>query len=91
MFFYRQALIEGIAKARLWLDDLISDHVMSTAEIAKRERCSERSVRMTLGLAFLSPATVKAAIGGVIASGDRYYAVGKCAGELASRAHLVAR
>jgi hypothetical protein len=57
-------LVEGIAKARLWLEDLVSGRVASTAEITGRERCSERSVRMTLALAFLSPSNTKAAVDG---------------------------
>jgi site-specific DNA recombinase len=44
----RARLIEGIAKARGWLDDLLQGRCKSTHEIASREDCSERSVRMTL-------------------------------------------
>jgi hypothetical protein len=62
-------LIEYIAKARLWLDDLISGRVQSTNDIADREACSERSVRMTLGLAFLSPASITAAVAGALPAG----------------------
>src|SRR3712207_7123692 len=43
------------SKARQWLDELLSGQVKDTHEIAVRESCSERSVRMTLNLAFLSP------------------------------------
>jgi hypothetical protein len=60
----RARLLEGIAKARLWLDGLIAGRFTSTAEIARHERCSERAVRMTLSLAFLAPAIVKAALEG---------------------------
>jgi site-specific DNA recombinase len=65
----RARLVEGIAKARLWLDQLVSGEIESTSEIAERENCSERSVRMTLGLAFLSPAIVKAAVDGTLPHG----------------------
>jgi DNA invertase Pin-like site-specific DNA recombinase len=65
----RARLVEGIAKARLWLDELVSGKVRSTSEIAKREACSERSIRMTMGLAFLSPPIVKAAIDGSLPNG----------------------
>jgi site-specific DNA recombinase len=65
----RARLVEGIAKARLWLDQLVSGEIESTSEIAEREKCSERSVRMTLGLAFLSPAIVKAAVDGTLPRG----------------------
>ena len=60
----RARLLEAIAKARLWLDGLIAGRFTSTAEIALHERCSERSVRITLSLAFLAPAIVRAAVEG---------------------------
>ncbi len=65
----RARLIEGIAKGRLWLNELVSGISASTQNIATRERCSERSVRMTLSLAFLSPALVKSAIEGTLPYG----------------------
>jgi uncharacterized protein (DUF697 family) len=65
----RARLIEGIAKGRLWLNELVSETTASTQKIATRERCSERSVRMTLSLAFLSPALVKSAIEGTLPYG----------------------
>jgi site-specific DNA recombinase len=65
----RARLIEGIAKGRLWLNELLSENSTSTHKIATRERCSERSVRMTLSLAFLSPALVKSAIEGTLPYG----------------------
>jgi site-specific DNA recombinase len=60
----RARLLESIAKARLWLDGLIAGRFTSTAEIARHERCSERAVRITLSLAFLAPAIVRAAVEG---------------------------
>jgi hypothetical protein len=65
----RARLVEGIAKARLWLDQLLSGEIEATRDIARREKCTERSVRMTLGLAFLSPAIVKAAVEGTLPHG----------------------
>ena len=65
----RARLVEGIAKARLWLDQLLSGEIEGTREIALRERCTERSVRMTLGLAFLSPAIIQAAVDGTLPRG----------------------
>jgi site-specific DNA recombinase len=53
-----------IAKARLWLEGLTAGRFTSTAEIALDERCNERSVRITLSLAFLAPAIVIAAVEG---------------------------
>jgi hypothetical protein len=52
----RARLLESIAKARLWLDGLISGKFMSTGQIARHADCSERAVRITLSLAFLAPA-----------------------------------
>jgi DNA invertase Pin-like site-specific DNA recombinase len=65
----RARLIEAIAKARQWLQELVSGQVTSTAQIAKRENCSERAVRMTLSLAFLAPRTVEAAVAGQLSDG----------------------
>ncbi len=57
----RARLVEGIAKARLWLNELIDGRVTDTKEIAAREGCSDRSIRMFLSLAFLAPAILRAA------------------------------
>ena len=65
----RARLLEGIAKARLWLDDLASGRICDTWEIATQEGCSERSIRMTLNLAFLNPVIVRAAVGGALPFG----------------------
>jgi site-specific DNA recombinase len=65
----RARLIEGIAKARQWLEELVSGRVSGTKAIADREGRSERSVRMTLSLAFLSPQIVQAAVDGTLADG----------------------
>jgi site-specific DNA recombinase len=65
----RARLIEGIAKARLWLEELVSGRVSGTKALADREGCSDRSVRMTLSLAFLSPPIIQAAVDGTLADG----------------------
>ncbi|WP_082523974.1 recombinase family protein [Methylobacterium sp. Leaf399] len=65
----RARLVDGIAKARVWLDDLVAGRVSDTHAIATAEGCSERSVRMTLNLAFLAPSIVKAAIEGTLPEG----------------------
>jgi hypothetical protein len=67
-------LIDGIAKRRSWLGQLIAAEIADTQSIAKRECCSDRQVRMTLSLAFLSPTIVKAAIEGRPAGRLRGYA-----------------
>jgi hypothetical protein len=55
-------VVESIARARRWLNQLTSGEVADTKALALREGCSERSVRMTISLAFLNPDFVKAAI-----------------------------
>jgi hypothetical protein len=60
----RARLVEGIVRGRLWLRELVAGEVLDTKEIAAREGCSDRFVRMTLSLAFLNPRLVKAAVDG---------------------------
>jgi site-specific DNA recombinase len=64
----RARLLESIAKARAWLDEIVS-RAETTSEIARREGRSERSVRMTLSLAFLAPEVVRAAVRGELQAG----------------------
>jgi site-specific DNA recombinase len=59
-------LVEALAKGRRWLHLLTSRQFTDTKAIAKKQGCSERSVRMILNLAFLSPPIVKAAIDGAL-------------------------
>lgn len=56
----RDALLTAIAKARSWLDDLVSGHAASFAEIAAREGKVERHIRFLMPLAFVSPAMASA-------------------------------
>jgi hypothetical protein len=65
----RARLLIAIAAARKWLDELVQGDVRDLDEIAKREARSERSVRMILSLAFLSPEIVSAAIRGILPRG----------------------
>ena len=58
----RVGLIKAIARGRKWLDDIVSG--ASAIEVAERQRCSLRHVNMTLSLAFLAPALVRAAVEG---------------------------
>lgn len=62
-------LLKAIDLARVWLNDLITGKVEDIASIARRERKTERSVRMTLSLAFLDPAIVGAAAEGKLPRG----------------------
>jgi site-specific DNA recombinase len=65
----RANLVEAIATRRRWVEELISGRVTGLEELAKRQRCSPRTVRMTLNLAFLAPPLVKAAIEGTLPQG----------------------
>jgi len=64
----RAKLISAIAKARLWLDELVSG-VAGLEEIAEREKCSVRQVNRTVTLAFLAPRLVEAAVQGRLPRG----------------------
>lgn len=65
----RARLIAAIAQGRRWLDELMSGQTKGLEQIATRERCSVRKVKMTLSLAFLAPSLVKAAIDGRLPRG----------------------
>jgi site-specific DNA recombinase len=61
----RDALLTAIAKARCWIDDLVSGKAASFAEIAEREGKVERHIRFPAPLAFIFPWVL-----GAIASGS---------------------
>jgi site-specific DNA recombinase len=65
----RLILTKALRKAHRWLDELLTDSKRTIESIAVRESKSERSIRMTLSLAFLSPDLVKAAIDGRLPRG----------------------
>jgi site-specific DNA recombinase len=65
----RAILIEALGDAHRWLDELLSDPRLTLDSIASREGKSERSIRMTLSLAFLAPEIVKAAVEGRLRRG----------------------
>jgi len=65
----RVILIEAISQAHRWLDKLLSDPNETVEAIASRVGKTERSIRMTLSLAFLAPDIVKAAIDGRLPRG----------------------
>jgi DNA invertase Pin-like site-specific DNA recombinase len=65
----RATLVAAIARGRRWLDELIADSTTDTQAIAEREHCGPRHVTMTLSLAFLAPALVKAAVEGRLPRG----------------------
>ena len=66
----RAILIEALRDAHRWLDELLSDPRLTFESIASREGKSERSIRMTLSLAFLAPEIVKAAVEGRLPRGS---------------------
>jgi site-specific DNA recombinase len=65
----RQNLLHAIAHGRAWLGEAISGDGVTLSAIAVRERKSERSIRMTLSLAFLDPKLVRLAIRGSLPRG----------------------
>jgi hypothetical protein len=65
----RAILIAALRDAHRWLDELLSDRRLTLESIASREGKSERSIRMTLSLAFLAPEIVKAAVEGRLPRG----------------------
>jgi site-specific DNA recombinase len=65
----RVLLIDAFRDAYCWQDELMRDSSSTIESLAMREKKTERSIRMTLSLAFLSPALVKAAIEGRLSRG----------------------
>jgi site-specific DNA recombinase len=60
----RDAILLAVAKARSWIDHLISGRVRSFAEIAESEGKVERHIRLLTLLAFIPPRTLAAIIDG---------------------------
>ena len=56
----RDTLLNAIAKARRWVDDITSGRVKSFAYIAKNEKKVERHIRLLALLAFVAPSIVHA-------------------------------
>ena len=65
----RTALIKSIARGREWLDQIVTGTVTDVSEIATRHHCSVRHVNMTISMAFVAPALVRAAIEGRLPRG----------------------
>lgn len=65
----RDALLMGIAKARIWIEDLVEGRAASFTEIAKREGKVERHVRFLAPLAFVSPRVISAILDGSVPAG----------------------
>jgi DNA invertase Pin-like site-specific DNA recombinase len=65
----RAHLVGAIARGRRWLNELVSGSITQVEQVAAREQCSIRQVTLTISLAFLAPALVKAAIEGRLPRG----------------------
>jgi DNA invertase Pin-like site-specific DNA recombinase len=65
----RAALVKSIARGREWLDQIVTGAVTDVSEIATRHHCSVRHVNMTISMAFVAPALVRAAIEGRLPRG----------------------
>jgi len=58
----RAVLIDALRHAQRWLDELTTKSDQTIEVLAAREGRTERSIRMTLSLAFLCPALARTAI-----------------------------
>jgi hypothetical protein len=65
----RAVFVEALGDAHRWLDELTRNADQTTATIAAREGKTERSIRMTLSLAFVAPPIAGAAIDGRLPRG----------------------
>jgi site-specific DNA recombinase len=65
----RKVLLRSVVNGRQWLRELLAGEVMGYREIAEREGRSERSVAMTVSLAFVAPNIIEAAIKGALPRG----------------------
>ena len=65
----RDGFIKALRDAHRWLDELLVDPTQTIESLAIREGKSERSIRMTLSLAFMSPALAEAAMEGRLPRG----------------------
>lgn len=65
----RATLIAAIARGRRWLNEIVTTPGATAETIAQREGCSPRKINMTISLAFLSPALVRAALDGRLPRG----------------------
>jgi hypothetical protein len=66
---FRDGFIKALRDAHRWLDELPVDPTQTIESLAIREDKSERSIRMTLSLAFMSPALAEAAMEGRLPRG----------------------
>jgi site-specific DNA recombinase len=65
----RDSFNGALRDARRWLDELLIDPAQTIESLAMREHKSERSIRMTMSLAFVCPVLAKAAMEGRLPRG----------------------
>ena len=65
----RDGFVRALGDARRWLDELLIDPAQTIELLAMREDKSERSIRMTVSLAFISPVLAEAALEGRLPRG----------------------
>ena len=65
----REGFIKALRDAHRWLDELLYDPTQTIESLAVREGKSERSIRMTLSLAFVSSVLAEAAMEGRLPRG----------------------
>ena len=65
----RDSFNGALRDARRWLDELLIDPAQTIESLAMREHKSERSIRMTVSLAFVSPVLAEAALEGRLPRG----------------------
>ncbi|HEY1863727.1 MAG TPA: hypothetical protein VGG77_08580 [Roseiarcus sp.] len=65
----RAVLVDALGDSHRWLDELLFDPDETLESLASREGKTDRSIRMTLSLAFLAPHIVKAAVEGRLPRG----------------------
>ena len=65
----RAILVDALGDSHRWLDELLSDPDRTLESLALREGKTDRSIRMTLSLAFLAPDIAKAAVEGRLPRG----------------------
>jgi len=65
----RDSFTRALGDARRWLDELLIDPAQTIESLALREHKSERSIRMTVSLAFVCPVLAEAALEGRLPRG----------------------
>ena len=65
----REVFVDAMRDAHYWLNELLTDPTSSVGSLAVRVGRSERSIRMTLSLAFLAPDLARAATEGRLPRG----------------------